>query len=165
MGAIIVGRVKCGGRPWTTTTTRTQWAPQAGCPLFVDSSSLSVFLYVSFSVLFSLDLDSWHGKPPGLPRRNMLANTSDTLGFGVCHAVLIIPRRIPSAGYLPPGTCTGDIMWESKRIRRSRASRDATFLRGVKTRKGVVSHWISTKMIAVINAFNTVLVLRKQILI
>lgn len=56
--------------------------------------------------------------PTGLPRRNMLARTSDTLGLAVCRAVPITPRRIPSACYLSLGTCAGDIMWESKRIRR-----------------------------------------------
>lgn len=70
------------------------------------------------SLFLSLDLDSWHGRPHGPPRRNMLARTSDTLGFGVCRAVPITPRRIPSACYLSLGTCAGDIMWESKRIRR-----------------------------------------------
>jgi len=52
------------------------------------------------TLFLSADLDSWHGKPNGLPQRNMLARTSDTLGFGVCRAVPITPRRIPSVTYL-----------------------------------------------------------------
>lgn len=135
-GVVIGACVKCHARLWTTiastmgrgniacTYART---PRADPPLTTPTSAT-----VRPSLFLSLDLDSWHGRPHGLPRRNMLARTSDTLGFGVCRAVPITPRRIPSACYLSLGTCAGDIMWESKRIRRyTRIARQ--------TRRGVAS--------------------------
>jgi len=73
-------------------------------------------------------------KTPRVSRRNMLARTSDTLGFGVCRAVPITPRRIPSACYLSLGTCAGDIMWESKRILRYTRFARQTSLQNLETK-------------------------------
>jgi len=137
MGAIIIGRTSSAAQDHEQRRQHGHNSPRKRVVLS-PPISLSFSLYVSLflSCFRSTSTPGMEG-PAGLPRRNMLARTSDTLGFDVCHAVLIIPRRIPSAGYLSLGTHAGDIMWESKRIRRSRASRDATFLRGVKTRKGM----------------------------
>lgn len=113
-----VSSLGCVSRLWMIASTMGRGdvartyskTPQADLPLATrDSLSLS-FPFARPRLLAR--------KTPRVSRRNMLARTSDTLGFGVCRAVPITPRRIPSACYLSLGTCAGDIMWESKRIRR-----------------------------------------------
>lgn len=110
--------VKCDGRLWTTI------ASTMGCGNIACTSSHPTNGYTSRHPdvrdvpLFSSTSTPSTEDPTGLPRRNMLARTSDTLGFAVCRAVPITPRRIPSACYLSLGTRAGDIMWESRRIRR-----------------------------------------------
>lgn len=104
-GVVIGACVKCD-RLWATiagTMGCYQYAtPQVDTPLAAPTMSLS-FPFARPRLLGTED-------PTGLPRRNMLARTSDTLGLAVCRAVPITPRRIPSACYLSPGTCAGDIM-------------------------------------------------------
>lgn len=139
--------VKCGARPWTTTVRDTMCRGNAACTHALFLPYKWIFLApatICPTLFLSLDLDSRHGRPHGLPRRNMLARTSDTLGFGVCRAVPITPRRIPSV--IP-------ISWDVRRWYNVRIETNPSLHAPCPTnflaeRARQVPRWILTKMIA-----------------